>query len=69
MELVSEAVGFPFRDDEGRANQVIYQDNARTPVDYWDYRADGRKASRALRRIYFDIGGGIPEWDPAEDDD
>lgn len=69
LEVVSEAVGFPFRDEEGRANQVIYQDNARPPVEYWDYRVDDRKASRALRRTYIDIGGGVPDWDPAEDDE
>jgi len=69
LVMISEAVGFPFRDDEGRANQVIYQDNAPRPGEYWDSRADERRNSRALRRSYIDIGAGLPDWDPAEDDD
>ncbi|MBC8452199.1 MAG: PAS domain-containing protein [Rhodospirillaceae bacterium] len=67
MVEVSESVGFPFRDDAGDIGQVIYQNNLCDAESYWDYRNDQRKASRAIRRRYIDIGAGIPDWCHSED--
>ncbi len=65
----AEAVGFPFRGADGRATQIIYQSNINNPKELWDYRQDTRKMSRALGRTYIDIGAGVPDWDPAEDEE
>ena len=69
LEMISEAVGFPFREDKGQVNQVIYQDNAPRPEAFLDARSDEDRKSRALRRSYIDIGAGIPDWDSAEDEE
>ena len=69
MVLVDESVGFPFRNEKGQPNQIIYQTNVLgQPKEFWDYWADARIASNALRRRYLDIGAGVPDWDHAEDE-
>jgi len=58
-----EVLGFPFRSEHGIANLAIYHTetlNSRPKLAPPD---DRRKDSLPLRRMYIDIGAGIPNWD------
>lgn len=60
--LVSDATGFPMRDNDGRANLVYLLSHATPMAEYRDAGADPFKAIDVSSRKYIDIGAGIPDF-------
>jgi hypothetical protein len=58
-----EVLGFPFRNEQGIANLAIYHTETLKSHPKLAPRGDRRKDSMPLRRMYIDIGAGVPDWD------
>lgn len=58
-----EVLGLPFRNEQGVANLAIYHSETLKSHPKLAPREDRRKDSMPLRRMYIDIGAGIPDWD------
>ena len=63
--LQDESIGFPMRDNNGRANLIYYHGNRKPHADgaTFDARADNAARLHVTERIFFDIGAGVPIMD------
>lgn len=59
--VINESLGFPMRGSDGRSNLLYFQSNTASTKEYYDSRLDVLDTHvRVSRRLFIDIGAGVP---------
>lgn len=60
--MIRESIGFPMRDDDGRANLVYFCSTASKERDYIPSEPDELRVVSFTSRTFVDIGAGLPDF-------